>query len=478
MDENKKIKQKKYSIRSRVFSIVQYEKHPLTNKRLISENFISKVFEKRKSIKEYAYICHDRDIYCSDDIEKAKQQNKIILHKVGDKKGKHFHIIFRSDNAISVSSVASWFNVPENLVNVPKGRNAFLDCLAYLDHAEESQQKLGKILYSRSEIISNFDVNAVLENYKENKLLFSYDKRILLKIKSDLFDGKITLRGVRAKYKNYYIKHMQEFYKLRCDALANLPVPKLRINFYIDGASGSGKTQFSKYLARSICGNDFTSPDEDVFFQVGSEQVSFDGYDGQNVIIFDDTRGDNLLKRFRGHGNLYNILDVHPIAKSQNKKFGNIRLLNSVNIINSVQPWHEFMADISEMSDKLQVQSRRRIPFIIRLNADNYAYLVNNSFYFNNKDYTNYMPSPIVEGSVVTILRNKPIKEHNHFIQQLLQPLISSYNETLARYNNVNINVIKNLNINFNNFGKTLPTNFDVLDEHGFPTLADNEDGF
>ena len=43
------------------------------------------------------------------------------------------------------------------MVDIPKGRGAFLDCVQYLTHSSEKCQEEGKALYPDSEVFSNFD---------------------------------------------------------------------------------------------------------------------------------------------------------------------------------------------------------------------------------------------------------------------------------------------------------------------------------
>lgn len=97
---------------------MQYLNHPTTGEILLSEETIQEALSKYKTISEWAYVIHDRDI-----------------KEDGSPKPPHFHVVIRtSGNATPVSSVAAWFKVPENFVDIPKGIGAFMDCIAYLTH--------------------------------------------------------------------------------------------------------------------------------------------------------------------------------------------------------------------------------------------------------------------------------------------------------------------------------------------------------
>ena len=76
---------------------------------------------------------------------------------------------------MSLSAVAKWFNVPENMVDIPKGRGAFLDCVQYLTHSSDKCQEEGKALYPDNEVFSNFDWQQELLEREENKLKYGGD---------------------------------------------------------------------------------------------------------------------------------------------------------------------------------------------------------------------------------------------------------------------------------------------------------------
>lgn len=44
----------------KVFNIVQFQKHPITGETLLTQEQIERLLD-HKTIKEWAYICHDKD---------------------------------------------------------------------------------------------------------------------------------------------------------------------------------------------------------------------------------------------------------------------------------------------------------------------------------------------------------------------------------------------------------------------------------
>ena len=95
---------------------------------------------KYKTIKQWAYILHDKD----------------------DTRP-HYHIYLSFGNSSCDSEmVAKWFNIPENFIEKVKGRKT--DVLLYLTHGNDSQKN--KHQYSPSEVVANFDFQVEIENAK------------------------------------------------------------------------------------------------------------------------------------------------------------------------------------------------------------------------------------------------------------------------------------------------------------------------
>ena len=107
----------------------------------------------------------------------------------------------------------------------------------------------------------------------------------------------------------------------------------------------------------------------------------------------------DLLTVLGSRGNVFNVLDTHPTKQRQNIKYGSINLCNTVNIINSVQSYIEFLdglageyttkgGEVIKSEDKNQ--SYRRVPFIINLHESDFDLLVNRGFMEHNKNFQEY----------------------------------------------------------------------------------------
>ena len=67
----------------RIFNVMQYEKHPETGETLLTEEQIRVALLSHRTVKRWAYICHDKDVYSALDEEQNSD------HKAGEIKPRH-----------------------------------------------------------------------------------------------------------------------------------------------------------------------------------------------------------------------------------------------------------------------------------------------------------------------------------------------------------------------------------------------------
>ena len=92
-------------MKCRVFNISQYEKNQSTGEDLnFNEENIKSCIE-HKSIKQWAYICHDKDIYTEED--------ELNGHHKGDAIPIHWHVVLRTDVAIEIDTISRWIGIRE-----------------------------------------------------------------------------------------------------------------------------------------------------------------------------------------------------------------------------------------------------------------------------------------------------------------------------------------------------------------------------
>lgn len=420
-------------MKARIFHIMQYEYHPhkkitKKSKPLLTEDMIKKGLD-HKSIKEWAYIAHDCDVYS----EKDERDDTTGLKKAGDTKPKHWHVVLSCPNQAELSAVAKWFGVPEQYVDVPKGTGAFLDCVEYLTHESEKEQDRGKYRYDDDLVQANFDWRAKLDKRNEEKIKYG-NRNVSLKDKlryAVLYEGMSLAKASDADWQTF-VNDTDKLIKLRHLYLKNMPVPENRLNFYVDGDSGEGKGLLSRAIARSLYPG---LPDEEIFFEVGSDGVTFQEYDGQPVIIWNDFTSKDILAVFKNDiGAVYNAFETHPRNKVENIKFGDIKLVNRYHIINSTEPYIEFLKGLKDNRqqpvfdenglNKLMRQSYRRFPFISHVSADEILFMVNSGFLEKSNDYYEYECLCRLKGNLRLMVDNYKSENNEIYLEKTTQALL------------------------------------------------------
>lgn len=354
----------------------------------------------KKSINRYAFIIHDKDVYDLND------EKKDSTHKAGTLKSPHIHIVLELKNALELTLVAKWFNIPPHLIEIKKGRNAFLECVRYLTHEDVKQQELGKILYADKCVYANFDFREAIND------LYNFGKQLTDKermLHDILYNGK-TLKQCRVENPYVFMMNIDLYKKRRNDYIATCVPPNSRINIYVTGNGGVGKGCCSKALARAIVKK--LRPDlvenEDMYFEAGAPGVAFQGYDGQPVIIWNDRRSYDLFKELGNRSNVFNVFETTPTNQKQNIKYGDTSLINCINIINSVESIDSFIKGLAgEYTDKdgnfHQAedinQVKRRVPVLIELGAESFEILFNSGYFNKSDDYGNYEEIHNIKGN-------------------------------------------------------------------------------
>lgn len=387
----------KKELSSRVFNIMQYLRHPTTGETLLTEETVRGVLSTYRTITDWAYIIHDRDI----------KDDGITI------KPPHFHIVIRTPRSpVTIQKISTWFGIPENFIDIPKGRGAFYDCVGYLTHALTPD----KTRYLDENVQSNFDWKQALENYyasKDRNRKYTnrnekIDEWLLL-----LNGGAVNLADLRAEDPVLFLRNYPVLSRARNSYLKNLPAPSCRINFLITGDAGYGKSLASRAVARSLYDGEGLEEHE-ILFEIGDNKVSFEGYEGQPVIIWNDARPKNLLDMLGSRDNLFNVFDCFPSNRRQHIKYDSIALNNKYNIINTVMPWEDFVKGLAgefttwdgrQFFSEDVVQSYRRFPMIIPLQRDYYNVYLNEGWLSLNGNYREYINYCQIRGNFGEIRR-------------------------------------------------------------------------
>jgi hypothetical protein len=425
--------------RYRMFTFMQYLKHPETGEELYSEDKVIKALEK-KSIKEWAYAIHDKDPRSSQEFEAyCNKHGEPPTWNVGDPKPVHIQGVIKVSPAQTVETIAKWFDLPPQFIEIKSGRNTFLDCVQYLTHETEKQQALGKHHYDDSEIKANFDFRKQLVEREEMRLRYGQELSERDRLRYEVLYKGMTIRQVIEQNPVAYQNDFAYLDKMRAKYISETaPMPSMRINYYIyaedeKAGSGIGKGLLSRALARSMYPH--LTEDDEIFFEVGSQGALFEGYDGQPVIIWNDRRGSQLLKELGGVGNVYNVFDTTPTSQKQNVKYSSTKLINEVNIVNSVQPFKDFIDGISGaefgLTTEDQNQARRRFPVIIPMRFEDFDILINKGFMNDTKEFDQYVQYGTIRGNMQRIQirgagREDVIKTAE---KKLLDPVVKKHNE-------------------------------------------------
>lgn len=421
-DKSKESKEPK----GRIFNCLQYEFNPKTCEDLhFNESNILKCVA-HKTISRWAYIRHDKDVVTEWDIENGK--GHYTEADLGSPKPPHWHIVLECKGGLlPISTIAKWLGIPPMMIEIPKGRGAFIDCVEYLGHSDIRQELKGKYAYESDEIKSNFDwqtevTEMVLRKTKYEKPLSQADF-----LKNEVLYNGLTLREVQDRYPSIYAKESTVFDRLRSKYITErAPLPSSRVNFYLQGNSGYGKDTMAFSIARGLFPD--LARDEDVYFEIGGDKVTFDGYDGQPVIIWSEFRADTFVAALGGYESVLTAIDIIPKNVRHHKKFGHVKLINSVNIVTSTQPYIEFLKGLIPETDPDPTQANRRFPIIIPIHVEDFDILINSGYLHADtyRDYTAYLNVRGSFGQLARQLSSRP-ELLEKVGSKLTQPLIDTH---------------------------------------------------
>ena len=195
------------------------------------------------------------------------------------------------------------------------------------------------------------------------------------------------------------MKHLQA---LRADWLTRQTPPGQVLNIYISGDGGTGKDVMAVILARC-----FNPGAKRPYFNVGGDNVAFEGYDGEEVLIWEDFRAYSMLEACRkDRGLLFRILG--PYRDVYKKLIVHIKgtrtqLLNRVNIITGPDDYETFLNGLAgeykaysrdgqayQRTSENKAQAYRRFPLIIPMSEGEFSVYLNKGFLEGTREYFEY----------------------------------------------------------------------------------------
>ncbi len=248
---------------------------------------VGDIIKSHKTIKQYAYILHDKDLGQSP----------------------HWTIYLNFGNSgVDTKQVGEWFGLQESQVERIKGRKT--DALQYLTHSNDTQKH--KYQYPVSEITANFDFETEITN---SKILGDFDNFSY----AEQLDYVNTLPSSE---RAVAFTKLERLWKCHCQWLTLKANRRIEVVF-VTGKGGTGKTYYAKKLMEQMNYDYCVS---------SSSNDPWQDYMGQKGMILDDLRDtafsfEDLLK----------ALD-NDTSSSIKRRFSNVVFAGFVIVITSSVP--------------------------------------------------------------------------------------------------------------------------------------------
>lgn len=289
-------------------------------------------FCRWKTIKDYAYILHDKEQ------ERGVEPNG--------------HIMLRFTTAVPTTAILAKLNkcgISANVEQLNKMKS-WDDAIAYLTHSNKPE----KVQYADDEVHSNFDWQESRKRALDRKAL-KRDPQKLLAISRGIENDEIREYNIAEKVSqidyNTFHKDIVNFFEHRSKKImqtANNESANEKVSvLWLYGDQGTGKTAYAKYLCETK-GYDY------YISESGKDPLS--GYLGQPALILDDVRPDVFKP-----DTLLKMLDPHTrsgVASRYRNKWLEVKII-VVTCNLSPEAWWKEYQETTKTAGKWQQLTRR-----------------------------------------------------------------------------------------------------------------------
>lgn len=301
---------------------------------------------------KYAYCVHNAD----------KKEN-------GEPKATHYHFVIWSDTPFTLTKLLTDLDIPERWLEKIRNKKNAIRYLIHLDHPEKFQ-------YDRNEIVTN-DIRYISEcldeiSYRDNGYIIdetfekSYNKQ----------HNEIYNLQIDQTKKMKLFELLEKFFNHYCIEINSNGANREMEIYYIQGATGTGKTSFAKQMCDSLKYDYCVS---------SSSNDPLQDYRGQKALILDDFRTDNMK-----FSDLLKLTDPYTNSSVKSRYSNKYMVGCKVIFITSIIPLDKIYIDTTQYQDT-KMQFYRRITNVIVTEKNEFGKMIAKMYFtFNRETGTPY----------------------------------------------------------------------------------------